>query len=133
MNSRYLIDDVCLWAARVFVGFYLVSLVTVSYWIFGAVAYHRAPINADWFWLSLFSLCILWIVSLLNLHNHLARFFLGITACLYLMLTFWNVIHGWCFGTTFETCFTICALFGFPSMIWITIRPPISSTRPVHV
>jgi hypothetical protein len=127
MNRRYLIDNVCLWCARAFVAFFLISLLGLGYFfVRPAFVYHHMARTLD-VWVALLALGSVWIICLMKLRATVARYFLGLTATLYLLLLIWDISIGYALADSLQISFTSFGLIGFPSMIWLALRPTHSS------
>jgi hypothetical protein len=127
MRRHFLIDYVCLWAARVFAALNILLLVYVAQFAFAPARLHRWTLLDSVRACELFAmvaLSIVWVVSLWTLRNNTSRLFVGLSALLYSFLLIWSVSRGSGFADLPETAFTVVAFAGLPSMIWVALRPP---------
>jgi len=122
MNRRYLIDDVCLWCARLFAGFFagFVAYLLPLLYFRSRVQWSMMDVVRIQLVVCLAAVAILWLVSLWNLRQASARLFLGLSAVLYLALILWELEAG---ITSIDWALALMFI-GIPSMIWVAIRPP---------
>jgi len=134
MNRRYLIDDVCLWCARVFAG--------LSVFVFTQLAYFFLHIPRPWEFSKLegmqmvvlmLAVSVLWIVCLWNQRSPGARLFLGLSGVLFFAMTCRQVAIG-IFGSDWlDITFTFAALIGLPAMLWVAVGPLLAPRRLARV
>jgi hypothetical protein len=128
MNRRYLIDDVCLWCARLFAGLFTIVVILSCIRAGNALRTSYAIVGH---WQPLFTttlvtqLTLVVLAALLNL----SLFLLGSIAarCFLFALGAWFFIGGGPSVINFHgigwKLSVLAAIFGFASIMWIGIRP----------
>lgn len=124
---RYLIDDVCLWCARLFAVVSLLAMLLTSWIAFAPARWARwTPLDSlrACELVSIILLSVLWLVGLWTLRNKTSRWLVGVSAALYLILICWRLRQGAGFIGEAEAAFSIVSLLGLVSMLWVALRPP---------